>query len=111
MAEGSLTSPEAVLMLTTAGILDCIGLIFFILSFVFGIGIPLSWILDIIGLIILGTWMYWRSGSVTVTKGTKKIISKTSKRLGLAFLGELIPFFGDVAFCWTLAVYLELKKG
>ncbi len=111
MAEGSLTSPEAILMLTAAGILDLIGLIFFILSFVFGIGIPLSWILDVTGLIILGTWMYWRSGSVTVTKGTKKIISKTSKRLGLAFLGEIIPFFGDVAFCWTLAVYLELKKG
>jgi len=30
--------------------------------------------------------------------------------LGLSFLGELIPFFGDVAPCWTLAVYFELQS-
>ena len=111
MGGGSLTSPEAALMLTAAIIFDCIGLILFVLSFIFGIGIPLSWLLDVIALVIIGSWMYWRSGSITVTKGTKKVASKFGKRLGLAFLGEVIPFFGDIAFCWTIAVILELKKG
>ncbi|GAI16802.1 unnamed protein product, partial [marine sediment metagenome] len=110
----SFTSPEALVMLSTAIILDLIGLFVFILDFFFGIGLLFSFVPDAIGLIFIGGWMFSRTGRVTVTRKAQKTIRKTGKklfkRLGLAFLGELIPFFGDVAFCWTLAVYFELKN-
>ena len=109
----NLLSPEALLVLTLAVILDLVGLILFFLSFI-GIGIPLSFILDIIGLVLIGSWMFFRTGHITTTKKAEKIIKKGGrkllKRLGLAFLGEIIPFFGDIAPCWTLAVYFELKN-
>ena len=106
-------SPEALLMIGLALIFDGIGLILFILS-LFGIGIPFSWILDLIGLITIGFWMFFRTGHITTTKGAQKLIKKSGKkllkRLGLATLIEIIPFVGDIAFCWTLAVYFEIKN-
>ncbi|MBZ9572952.1 hypothetical protein KJA17_02095, partial [Patescibacteria group bacterium] len=93
---GALFTPEGVLMLCIAVMLDLIGLFLFILS-LFGIGIPLSFILDIIGLVIIGTWMFLRSGRIGMTKKAAKVSRKFLKRLGLAFLGEVIPFFGDIA--------------
>lgn len=106
-------SPIAIIMFLIAGLLDATGLIFLILSF-FGIGIALSYIPDIIGLVFLGSLMYFTTGSMTTTKGAQKTIKKATtkllKRLGLAFLGEIIPFFGDIAPCWILAVYFHLKN-
>jgi hypothetical protein len=66
-------------------------------------------ILDIIGLFFLGSLMYLRSGTITTTSRAKKIASKLFKRIGLAFLIEIIPFLGNIAPCWTLAVYYELR--
>lgn len=110
---GALFSPEALVMFIVAGSLDLIGLILLILDFI-GIGLALSFIPDIIGIIVIGSWMYFRSGHITISRRAGKTIKKTGrkifKRLGLAFLGELIPFFGDVAFCWLLVVYFELKN-
>lgn len=106
---GALFSPEGILMLCIAVILDSIGLSLFILS-LFGIGIPLSFVLDIIGLVVIGGWMLLRSHRIAMTKKAAKVSRKFLKRLGLAFLGEVIPFFGDIAFCWTIVVYLELKS-
>lgn len=110
---GALFSPEALVMFIAAGSLDLIGLILLILDFI-GIGLALSFIPDIIGIIVIGSWMYFRSGHITISRRAGKTIKKTGrkifKRLGLAFLGELIPFFGDVAFCWLLVVYFELKN-
>ena len=109
----SFTSPEAILMFTIAGILDLVGLIVFILDFVLGIGLLLSIPLDIIGLISIGLWMYIRSGQVPQTKSgqkLKKIGVKIGKRLGLAFLSEAVPFWGDIAPSWTLTVFFELKN-
>lgn len=110
---GAFLSPEAFAMFFVAGMLDIVGLIVFILS-LFGIGIPASFVLDFIGVIIIGGWMFFRTGHVTITRKAGKTIKKAQKkilkRLGLSFLGELIPFFGDIAFCWTLAVYFELKN-
>ena len=105
----SFTSPEAFVMLSIAIALDLLGLFIFILDLL-GIGLIISFVPDIIGLIFIGGWMLFRTGRVTVTKKAQKTGKKLFKRLGLAFLGELIPFFGDVAFCWTLAVYFELKN-
>ena len=110
---GALFSPEALVMFIAAGSLDLIGLILLILDFI-GIGLALSFIPDIIGIIVIGSWMYFRSGHITISRRAGKTIKKTGrkifKRLGLAFLGELIPLFGDVAFCWLLVVYFELKN-
>lgn len=111
---GSLISPEALVFFFAAIMLDLFGLIIFILDFVFGVGLIVSAIPDIIGLIFIGSWMYFRTGHITITRRGQKTIKKTGrklfKRLGLSFLGEIIPVFGDVAFCWTLAVYFELKN-
>ncbi len=110
---GALFSPEALVMFMVAGSLDLIGLILLILDFI-GIGLALSFIPDIIGLVFLGSWMYFRTGHVTISRSAGKTIRKSGrkilKRLGLSFAGELIPLFGDIAFCWTLAVYFELKN-
>ncbi|MBZ9578156.1 hypothetical protein KJA13_04005 [Patescibacteria group bacterium] len=110
---GALFSPEALVMFVVAGSLDLIGLILLILDFI-GIGLALSFIPDIIGIIVIGGWMYFRSGHITISRRAGKTIKTTGrkifKRLGLAFLGELIPLFGDIAFCWLLVVYLELKN-
>ena len=40
----------------------------------------------------------------------KKIAQKVIKKVGLGFLLELIPFFGDIAFCWTIVAYSILKE-
>jgi len=106
---GALLTPEGILMMFLAIVIDLVGLVLFILSF-FGIGIILSGISDILGLLFIGSWMFARSGNITATKGAKKLGQKFFKRLGASFLGELIPFFGDVAPCWTLAVYFELRS-
>ena len=106
---GALFTPEGVVMMFIAAMLDLTGLGIFLLSLL-GIGIPLSFLLDITGLLIIGGWTLLRSGSASTTKQAAKLGKKAFKRLGLGFLGELVPFFGDIAFCWTLVVYLELTR-
>ena len=110
---GNFLSLYGILMFSMALALDLVGLILIILD-VLGIGIALSFIPDVIGLIFIGGLMFLSpSGGVVVTKGThkltKKIGKKIAKKLGLGFLGELIPIFGDIMPCWTLAVYFHLK--
>lgn len=105
---GNLAGPEILVMLLIAIPLDLIGLVFFILSF-FGVGIPFSFILDIIGLVLIGGWLLIRTGGVKSTKGAQEIAKKTLKRFGFTFLAELIPFIGDISPSWTILVYKELK--
>ena len=109
-----LISPEGVLMFFIAGVLDSVGLVFFVLSF-FGIGIPLSFVLDILGFIIIGGWIFIRTGQIKTTKKTaeaaKKIAKKAGKRFGITFLVELIPFLGDISPSWLILVFFELKNG
>lgn len=96
-------------MMLAAGSLDLVGFLLFILDFV-GIGIPLSFIPDIIGILIIGGWIFLRTGRIGITKGAAKISQKAFAELGLATLGELIPFFGDLAPCWILLVFDILKE-
>ena len=110
---GNFISLFGILMLSMAIFLDFIGFILLVLSF-FGIGIPLSFIPDLIGLVFIGGLMFLSpSGGIVLTKGadklTKTLAKKIGKKLGLSFIGELIPFFGDAMPCWTLAVYFHLK--
>ena len=102
-------SPEGVLMLFIAVIFDFIGLILLVLTLFWGIGQAISPFLDIAGLVVIGGWMMARAGTITVPKKALKTAGKLGKKIGLPFLGELIPVFGDIAFCWTLAVWFSLK--
>ncbi|MDO8486583.1 MAG: hypothetical protein Q7S77_02725 [Candidatus Staskawiczbacteria bacterium] len=56
----ALTVPEGLIMLIIAVFLDLAGIVVFILSF-FGVGIPLSFLLDILGMITIGFWSTTRS--------------------------------------------------
>lgn len=106
---GNLLSPTGIMLFSVAGVIDGIGLI------ILCTGLDDLGIMDIIGLIFVGGLMFATSGSITGTKGAQKTVkklgTKLSKRLGLSFLGELIPYFGGIAPCWTLAVYFHLKGG
>ncbi len=77
-------------------------------------------ILDITGLIFVGGLMFLHSGTITKKGGmqeagtimgeeTEKLAKKKLKRLGLSFLGEIIPYFGNLAPLWTITVYFHLK--
>ena len=104
---GNFFTPYGIILFIIAGLLDIAGLI--LLCF----GLDDFWISDLIGLIFIGGLMAIGPGRITVTKGAQKLVKKGAKkllkRLGLAVLGEIIPYFGGVAPCWTLAVYFHLR--
>ncbi|MEK7664738.1 MAG: hypothetical protein AAB361_01195, partial [Patescibacteria group bacterium] len=52
--------PEGIIMLVIAVFLDAAGLILFVLDFA-GVGIPLSFLPDIMGAVSIGTWVTPRS--------------------------------------------------
>jgi hypothetical protein len=107
----SFLSPIAVLMFFIAGLLDLGGVICLILSITIvlaPIGLVLSVILDIAGLIIFGIWTLMRSGQI---KGkSAKILKRLLKRSVLPTLVESIPIFGDIAASWIVTVYLTIKN-
>lgn len=90
------TSPEAILMLMFAVVLDIISII-----------PAINLITTVVGLVVFGLWMIFRSGNVSMTKGVQKIGKKIFKRLGITSLIELIPVVPG----WTVMVFLELKDG
>lgn len=48
--------PEGIVMLTIAVVLDVAGFVCFILNFIYGIGIPISFILDFVGAPVISSW-------------------------------------------------------
>lgn len=100
---GDFFSPAALMLFIIAGLLDIVGLALVCIA------LDDLGILDIIGLIFVGGLMYLHSGQITVTKGVKKLRNKLLKRVGLSFLGEIIPYFGGFAPCWTIAVFFHLR--
>ena len=90
-------------VLILAVILDILGVVCFFFSFVV-VGIPLSYILDAVGIVVIGLWSFFRGGKMPITKRFLRLL----KRPTLAFIGELIPFFGDIVFCWTIFVIYEM---
>lgn len=52
--------PEGIIMLTIAVVLDVAGLVCFILDFVYGIGIPISFVLDFVGAPVISSWAAMR---------------------------------------------------
>jgi len=123
---GALLSPEGIIMLSIAFLLDLVGLILFFFA------VDDFFTLDLIGLIFIGTWTYFHSqtGKAKVTFGAEKRLrgkyakrlekvtkeaAKWAKRLKwfkpLAVVVEVIPYFGGAAPSWILVVYLELVYG
>ncbi|MCK4520816.1 hypothetical protein KAT95_03035 [Candidatus Parcubacteria bacterium] len=74
-----LFSPEAILMLFLAGLLDLIGVICLILDLVFGIGEILSYIPDGIGILFFGFWTFMRS--LTKGKTMEEAKEETSEKI------------------------------
>lgn len=103
-------SPEGVVMLSLAGLLDLIGII--LLCF----ALDDFWVTDVLGLLFIGLWIYFRSQTIKAPHRTAQKLTKaakTAQRLRwlrpLLVLGEFIPYLG-AAPCWTLLVYFELKS-
>lgn len=98
-------SPEGFLILLWAFFLDIIlGVPIFILEF-FGIGIPMSWIVDVLGVLTIGIWSWRKTGHMQVTRRAMRLL----KRPGLALLFEAIPIVGILPL-WMLYVFIDLKK-
>lgn len=106
-------SPEAFYLFPIAVALDLTGVI--LVCF----GLDDFWITDIIGILFIGFYLYFRSGTLKVTykaeaKITKTVtkVAKWARRLRwlrpLLMALEFIPYVG-VAPCWIIVVYLELK--
>lgn len=98
---GALFSPEAVMMLFIAGVIDLIdALIFSVL------------ILDIIAILVIGLWIYFRSQTMKVTRGAAARLGGLAKKTRwLKFvLGaiEFIPVIG-MAPLWIVIVFFELR--
>jgi len=98
----SVLSPEGVMMLFIAVIIDIID--FLIGSF---------FLLDIVAMLVIGVWIYFHSQQVAVTKGAAARLSVWTKRLRwlrpLMIVLEWIPIVGMLPL-WTLLVYFELKQ-
>jgi len=102
---GVLLSPEGVMMLFLAGIIDLID--FLIGSF---------WVMDIVAILTIGIWLYLHSQRMSVTRGAATRLGKVSKWAKrakwlrpLAIVTEFIPIVGMLP-CWLLLVYAELKS-
>jgi hypothetical protein len=96
---GGLTTPEGILMLMAAGILDGLGVV---LSLVSWLGIDDYGILDILGAVIFGTWLFFRNGFGSLGRSTMKFLT--------AFGIELVPILGSVSPSWIVFVWKELKS-
>jgi len=98
---GQLTGPEGILMLCIAGILDGIGIALFFLSWM---GVDDYGILDVLGMMLIGGWMWFRSGELN-----ERIVKKGIRRFATAAIVELVPVLGSVSPSWVILVYQELK--
>lgn len=99
MSEGNLTAPEGILMLCVAGILDGIGFILFFLSW---LGIDDYGILDILGALIIGGWLFMRKGTAAASGALKRFL--------IAFGIEAVPILGSISPSWIIIVWKELKS-
>lgn len=90
----SIFSPEGVMVLSFAFMLDISGLIFSIFGFGFIVGF--------VGFCTIGVWFWVRFGKIN---RKKRFLKKT----GATTIVESIPFVGMLPM-WTITVFLQLKK-
>lgn len=95
-----------IIMLLIAICLDFAGLILFVLSLV-GIGLPFSFLLDLIGNLTIGLWLILKKGNPGPAGATKGF-AKIAQKLGISTAVELVPFVGDLAPSWFLLVASEI---
>jgi len=102
---GSLFSPEGIMMLSLAGIID---LIDFCIASLF--------LMDIIAILTIGFWTYLHSQRISATRGAATRLGKAAQGAKkakwlrpLLVVVEFIPIVGMLP-CWTLIVYYELKS-
>ncbi len=124
----NLLSPEGIVIMGFAVLLDIAGAICLALDLAFGIGEIPSLISDIIGIIFLTSWLFFRMQVVAVPQPAQKriakkakeeaakkvsketakqfqrILSKTWVKFGLTVVGELLPVVGGLPL-WSLTVY------
>ena len=114
-------SPEALIMLPLAIVLDLVGIILVCFAF------DDFFITDIIGFATIGAWGFFRSqikgkpsetpsiGELKQSRETIKEVKQTKKAGKAAKWGkrlkflEFIPYVGALPF-WTVSVYFELKS-
>lgn len=110
----NLFTPGAIFMLIFAVFIDAGEAFFELIPFVGGI---ISVILDVIALVFIGTWMYFRSKGITVPEKTGQRIKSTLKSgkkykwlrpLCMGF--EMIPVVSSIAPLWVVAVFIELAS-
>ncbi|MFC1629959.1 hypothetical protein ACFL06_00290 [Patescibacteria group bacterium] len=101
----ALITPEGLIMLFIAGFID-------VIDFLTGSLV----VVDVIAILIIGSWTYFHSQQVKVTAragGRIKKAAKWAKRLKwlrpLLLIVEVIPVVGMLP-CWILLVYFELKQ-
>jgi hypothetical protein len=101
----ALFSPEGIMMLFIAGVIDLID--FLIGSFL---------LLDLVAILTIGVWTYFHSQRVAMTRGAAARLGKAAgwaRRMKwlrpLLIVLEFIPIVGMLP-CWILVVYFELKS-
>lgn len=103
--KSSISGPEWVAIFFVAIFLDALGVIAGILILLFGIGIALSYIPDILGIATIGLWAWFRMGKMPITKKLRRYVT----RFGLTSLVELTPIAG-IFFTWTLFVIIKFVR-
>jgi hypothetical protein len=114
----ALISPEGVMMMSVGGMLDILSIIGAILILALGTGLLFAKIVYIVGLIIVGSWAFFRSGALPTRGKTKGLVGKKGGRTLTRFLkrqwpklaGKAVPAVGDALPLWTWTVYSELTS-
>lgn len=100
-------TPETLLILPLAVGIDLVSVI--LLCF----GLDDFGLLDIIGTIFIGTWLFFRKGKPEALKGKKDFLTTVFTGKYTKFLvpifGEIIPYLGVLPF-WSLSVYFNLTE-
>jgi len=92
-------SPELIIFLPLALMLDAIGIVLVLF------GLDDLGILDTVGLFSLGAWIWLRDGTRMISP--KKMRKKGFRFLG-TYIGESIPYLGALPF-WTIMTLFTLK--
>jgi hypothetical protein len=111
----ALISVEGISMMLLGGMLDIFSIIGAILIIVFGVGLLFAKIIYIVGLFLVSTWVFVRSGAIAGKgKMRKKIVKgllNFFKRQWPKLAGKAVPAVGDALPLWTWTIYSELTSG
>lgn len=94
----NLVSPEGVIMLFCAGLLDLSGWVLLLF------GLDDFGVTDVLGIFFIGGWAFLRFGNSSF--GMKS----TGKKFIIALIIELIPWVGSLSPSWTIFVISVLRK-